>query len=201
MFARQVNRKYPVGESKCLPGIFFNPHVTFVRVACLFNRMEQEQFKIEVVPLRGKLSGCARRLLDDPQEVEDVVQEVFLKMWYIRDELERYDSVEALAVQITKHLCLNRLRAFQYRPEKLSGSAMLAADDDPYIALEQKDSVSQVMHIMELLPGLQQTILRMKHVDGFEVKEIAELTGSTPEAVRMNLSRARKKVRDLFLQM
>ena len=154
--------------------------------------MEQEQFKIEVVPLRGKLSGCARRLLDDPQEVEDVVQEVFLKMWYIRDELERYDSVEALAVQITKHLCLNRLRAFQYRPEKLSGSAMLAADDDPYIALEQKDSVSQVM---------QQTILRMKHVDGFEVKEIAELTGSTPEAVRMNLSRARKKVRDLFLQM
>ncbi len=106
------------------------------------NRMEQEQFKIEVVPLRGKLSGCARRLLDDPQDVEDVVQEVFLKMWYIRDELERYDSVEALAVQITKHLCLNRLRAFQYRPEQLPGPAMLAADGDPYVMLEQKDSVS-----------------------------------------------------------
>lgn len=194
MFARQVNQKY-------LPGIFFINHVTFVRVACLFNRMEQEQFKIEVVPLRGKLSGCARRLLDDPEEVEDVVQEVFLKLWYIRDELERYDSVEALAVQITKHLCLNRLRAFQYRLEKLSGSVMLAADDDPYIALEQKDSVCRVMHIMEQLPGLQQTILRMKHVDGFEVREIAELTGSTSEAVRVNLSRARKKVRELFFKM
>ncbi len=122
-------------------------------------------------------------------------------MWYIRDELERYDSVEALAVQITKHLCLNRLRAFQYRPEQLPGPAMLAADGDPYVMLEQKDSVSQVMHIMEQLPGLQQTILRMKHIDGFEVKEIAELTGSTPEAVRVNLSRARKKVRDQFLKM
>lgn len=110
--------------------------------------MEQEQFKIEVVPLRGKLSGCARRLLDDPEDVEDVVQEVFLKLWYIRDELDRYDSVEALAVQITKHLCLNRLRAFRYRQEKLSDSATFAADDNPYIALEQKDSVSQVMHIM-----------------------------------------------------
>ncbi len=163
--------------------------------------MEQEQFKIEVVPLRGKLSGCARRLLDDPQDVEDVVQEVFLKMWYIREELDRYESVEALAVQITKHLCLNRLRAFRYRQEKLSDSAVLTADDNPYVALEQKDSVSQVMHIMELLPGLQQTILRMKHVDGFEVKEIAELTGSSPEAVRVNLSRARKKVKELFLKM
>ncbi|WP_300762370.1 RNA polymerase sigma factor [Parabacteroides sp. ASD2025] len=163
--------------------------------------MEQEQFKIEVVPLRGKLSGCARRLLNDPQDVEDVVQEVFLKMWYIREELDRYESVEALAVQITKHLCLNRLRAFRYRQEKLSDSAVITADDNPYVALEQKDSVSQVMHIMELLPGLQQTILRMKHVDGFEVKEIAELTGSSPEAVRVNLSRARKKVKELFLKM
>lgn len=163
--------------------------------------MEQEQFKIEVVPLRGKLSGCARRLLNDPQDVEDVVQEVFLEMWYIREELDRYESVEALAVQITKHLCLNRLRAFRYRQEKLSDSAVITADDNPYVALEQKDSVSQVMHIMELLPGLQQTILRMKHVDGFEVKEIAELTGSSPEAVRVNLSRARKKVKELFLKM
>ena len=147
------------------------------------------------------MSGCARRLLNDPQDVEDVVQEVFLKMWYIREELDRYESVEALAVQITKHLCLNRLRAFRYRQEKLSDSAVITADDNPYVALEQKDSVSQVMHIMELLPGLQQTILRMKHVDGFEVKEIAELTGSSPEAVRVNLSRARKKVKELFLKM
>lgn len=163
--------------------------------------MEQEQFKKEVVPLREKLSGCARRLLDDPQDVEDVVQEVFLKLWYIRDELEHYDSVEALAVQITKHLCLNRIRAFRYRTEELSDSAVLAADDDLYAVLERKDSAGRVMHIMEQLPDLQQTILRMKHVDGFEVKEIAALTGSTPEAVRMNLSRARKRVRDLFLKM
>ena len=44
------------------------------------------------------------------------------------------------------------------------------------------------MRLINKLPGLQQTILRMKHVDGFEVEEIARLTGSTPEAVRMNLS-------------
>lgn len=165
------------------------------------NRMEQEQFKIEVVPLRGKLTGCARRLLNDPEDVEDVVQEVFLKLWYIRDELDRYNSVEALAVQITKHLCLNRLRAIGYRQEVLYDSTLIAADDNPHAVLEQKDSVRQVMRIIDQLPGLQQTILRMKHVDGFEVKEIAELTGSSQEAVRMNLSRARKRVKELFLKM
>lgn len=162
--------------------------------------MEQEQFKIEVLPLRKQLAGCAGRLLDSPQDVEDIVQEVFLKLWYIRGELDRYDSVEALAMQITKHLCLNRLKAFGYRPEALSESTAPHTSCNPHTELEWKDSVCRVMHIIDHLPGLQQTILRMKHVDGFEVDEIAGLTGSTPEAVRMNLSRARKKVRDIFLK-
>ena len=71
----------------------------------------------------------------------------------------------------------------------------------PYTQLEQKDSLEHVMRLINKLPGLQQTILRMKHVDGFEVEEIAGLTGSTPEAVRMNLSRARKRVREQFFKM
>lgn len=177
--------------------------VTFINLACLDDRMEQEQFKIEVVPLREKLEGCARRLLDNPQDVEDVVQEVFLKMWYLREELDRYNSVEALAVQITKNMCLNRLRAFQLHGEvPLTDSVSLSAGiENPYKALEQQEDVSRVMHIMEHLPGLQQTMLRMKHVEGFEIREIAELTGSTPENVRVNLSRARKKVKELFLKM
>lgn len=165
--------------------------------------MEQEQFKIEVVPLRRKLEGCARRLLDSPEDVEDVVQEAFLKMWYIREELDRYNSVEALAVQITKHLCLNRLRTFRLHAEEPLTEAVVqtGSDDNPYATLERQDEVNRVMTVMEQLPGLQQTMLRMKHVDGLEIKEIAELTGSTPENVRVNLSRARKRVKELFLKM
>lgn len=164
--------------------------------------MEKEQFKIEIVPLRDKLAGCARRLLDDPEEVEDVVQEVFLKLWYIREELSNYNSVEALAMQTTKHLCLNRLKSFQFRQkEQLTESVSISDGATPYSQLEQKDSVNQVMRIIDRLPGLQQIILRMKHVDGYEVEEIATLTGSTPEAVRMNLSRARRRVKELFFKM
>jgi RNA polymerase sigma-70 factor (ECF subfamily) len=40
----------------------------------------------------------------------------------------------------------------------------------------------------------------MRHLDGLEIGEIAALTGSTPEAVRVNLSRARKRVRELFMK-
>ena len=41
----------------------------------------------------------------------------------------------------------------------------------------------------------------MKHFDGLEISEIAEITGSSAEAVRTNLSRARRRVRDIFIKM
>jgi len=41
----------------------------------------------------------------------------------------------------------------------------------------------------------------MKDIDEYEVEEIAELTGVQPEAVRVNLSRARKKVREEYIRL
>jgi RNA polymerase sigma-70 factor (ECF subfamily) len=163
--------------------------------------MEQEQFKKEVLPLRGQLLGYAQRLLDDKNDAEDIIQEVFLKLWYMRKELPQYNSVSALSVKITKHLCLNRLKTNQRQQDDLDELDLTDKSLSPDYQLEQKDQVEQVLRIIDQLPDLQQTILRMKHLEGFEIEEIAEITGSNVEAVRMNLSRARKKVRALFFKM
>ena len=62
-----------------------------------------------------------------------------------------------------------------------------------------EEKMQELMKLIHALPDLQQAVLRMKHIEGFEVEEIARLTGSTPIAVRTNLSRARKRVREQFL--
>jgi RNA polymerase sigma-70 factor (ECF subfamily) len=163
--------------------------------------MEQEQFKQEVLPLRKQLLFYAQRSLENPEDAEDVIQEALLKLWYMRENLASYESIPALAMQMTKHLCLNRLKALERKQEDLDNVRIESEMPSPYTQLEQKDSVAHVMKIIDHLPDLQQTILRMKHIDGLEMDEIAELTGCKPEAVRMNLSRARKKVKELFLKM
>jgi RNA polymerase sigma-70 factor (ECF subfamily) len=164
--------------------------------------MEQEQFIQEVVPLRRQLLIYAKRFLGNQEDAEDVVQEVLLKLWYMRKDLAKYENIPALSMQITKHLCLNRLKVLSRKQEGLDEVLIKESEMlSPYTQLEQKDSVAQVMKIVDRLPELQQAILRMKHIDGFEIDEIAELTGSRTEAVRMNLSRARKKVKDLFLKI
>ena len=53
--------------------------------------METRQFKKEILPLREKLFLYARRLLDNPEDAEDIMQEVFLKLWYMRGELDYYN--------------------------------------------------------------------------------------------------------------
>ncbi|MDR1337034.1 MAG: RNA polymerase sigma factor [Tannerella sp.] len=154
------------------------------------------------MPLRSRLLIYARRLLGDVAEAEDIVQEVYMKLWRMRGELPSCDSIKALSVHITRNLCLNRMKQRRDRVrETLDGLAVLNEEPEPDVALEQKDTVEQVMRIIDGLPELQRAILRMKHVDGFEVEEIAELTGSNPDAVRMNLSRARKKVKEQFFKM
>jgi len=161
--------------------------------------MEQEQFKHSILPLRTKLMSYANHLLNDSDEASDIVQEVFLKLWFMRGELKRYDNITGLAMQINKHLCLNRIKVMQREWDR----DRIAVSDTytPYLELEQKDSLEHVIRIIDQLPGLQQSILRMKHIDGLEIDEIASLTGSNPEAIRMNLSRARKRVRELFFKI
>ena len=160
--------------------------------------MEQEQFKKEILPLRDRLMSYAQRLLGNKADAEDVVQEVYFKLWFMRNDLDRYNHIPALSLTITKHLSLNQLRKNEREYDSLDEN--IEVDNlSPYTNLERKDELEQLLKIVNRLPDLQQSVLRMKHIDGLETNEIAALTGSSPEAVRMNLSRARKKVRDWFL--
>jgi RNA polymerase sigma-70 factor (ECF subfamily) len=117
----------------------------------------------------------------------------------MRNDLERYNHIPALSLTITKHLSLNLLKKNEREYDALDENTE-AEDISPHTCLEQKDELEQLLKIIGRLPDLQQSILRMKHLDGLETDEIAALTGSSHEAVRMNLSRARKKVRDWFLE-
>mgnify|MGYP003107973006 CR=1 FL=1 len=130
--------------------------------------------------MRPALLRMATRYLEDSDDAEDVVQDVLLKLWFLRGKLDKYRSVDALAIVITKHLCINCIRGA--RIEKVA-----------------EENMQEILDSISTLPNLQQAILRMKHIEGFEVEEIARMTGSTPVAVRTNLSRARKKVREQFM--
>lgn len=162
--------------------------------------MELKEFKITVLPLRAKLLNYERKLTDEPEDAEDAVQEVLLKLWNKRLELEQYRSIEAFAMTLTHNICIDMWRC--KRNDTLSLDIVQAASPTgtPERLLEIKDEIRLMHEIIDSLPNLQRTIMRMKDIEGYETDEIAEITGCGPEAIRSNLSRARKKVRDVYLR-
>lgn len=159
--------------------------------------MEQKEFEIEVGRIRPHLHSEALRYLSDSSDAEDIVQEVVLKLWLMRDRLEEYRSTEALAVVMARRLCLNRLRGTTCVALD-SMDSEVAAKATPESELISHEDAERAWLLMDSLPDAQQTVLRMKHVERMEVAEIARVTGSTPEAVRQNLSRARRNILKRF---
>ena len=160
-----------------------------------------QEFEHHFKSLYKPLCLFALRYTDQVDDAEDIVQEAFLKLWYIRDRLDGYQSVEALSVQVVKNLCLDKLRSKRMDRMPENSESILADTVTPEQLLEQHDAVAIIGRLIQQLPTLQQCIIRMKDVEGYELSEIAQITGTQIESVRVNLSRARKKVREQFLML
>ncbi|MBR1521953.1 MAG: sigma-70 family RNA polymerase sigma factor [Bacteroidaceae bacterium] len=148
--------------------------------------MNSDTFKTEVRALRPRLLATARRIMGDDEEAEDVVQDVLLRLWQLRDEPIR--NVGNLAQAIVRNLCIDKVRR---RPPTVSIHDIDLADPPPDHNEEQLD---RMLALVGQLPTLQQTILRLRHMEGMTMKEIAELMGTTEQAVRQSLSRARRTI-------
>jgi len=151
--------------------------------------MTTETFKKEAQRMRTSLVRQAFGILRDSEEAEDVVQDVLLRLWQMRDQLKM--PIEPLAKVLTRNRCIDLIR------RKKSTTEFTIADFQEENEA-QHERIERMMKVIETLPNLQQTILRLRHMEGMDSKEIAELTGSTETAVRKALSRARQTVRDKF---
>ncbi|MDR1348348.1 MAG: sigma-70 family RNA polymerase sigma factor [Prevotellaceae bacterium] len=164
--------------------------------------MDKKQFIEEVVSLKGRLINYAFRMLSNTEETEDAVQEAFMKLWDMRYKLYQHSNIPALSFQVTKWICLNTIRRRKRHDEHLDDIMEIRNSTVfPEKELNEKESVEIINQIIERLPDLQKSILKMKHIEGMDIDEIALLTGSNLSAIRMNLSRARKKIQELYFKI
>lgn len=160
--------------------------------------MTVETFKIEILPLRHKLYRLANRLLNNTPEAEDAVQEVFLRLWTKKDVLKEYRSIEAFAMTMTKNLCLDRLKSKGYRTGELDENYDKISDHTPHTRLELSESYEEIQKIINTLPEQQRLIIHLRDIEEYDLDEIAEITELNMNTIRVNLSRARKKVREML---
>lgn len=157
--------------------------------------MDREIFEIEARRLRPILIRYVSSILHNDNESEDVVQESLLKLWFFRTKLDDYKSIDAVAHVIAGRLSINRVR-----DRKMNITLNEAWElTDESIRYSVEDYSDSTLRALESLPSVEQAVLKMKHIEGMETEEIASLISSNPAAVRVALSRARKKMRERFL--
>lgn len=156
--------------------------------------MTSDEYKSEVARLRPQLMATARRYLGDSAAAEDAVQDVLLRLWQMLPQLNM--PMSGLATILTRNFCIDQRR----RQKPTTELPDTVADSNTTEMTEQRQ-IERMMRIVEQLPDMQQTVLRLRHMDGMSMSDIAQLTGSTETALRKALSRARQAVRERYMTM
>ncbi len=147
--------------------------------------------------MQRKLYSFALRILQNREESEDVVQEIFVKLWRMRTELETIRNCEAFAMTMTKNLCIDKLK--RKRILSLDDDTMQhegTSDSDPLKEIQMNDAMARVNQVINDLPYQQRMIVQLRDIEGYTSEEVAEILNITQNTLRVNLSRARQKIRE-----
>ena len=165
--------------------------------------MDANDFKRKFLPYHRKLYRAAFQQLGNAQDAEDMVQEAYLKLWQRRNELPPdIANLEAYCVTLIKHLCYDKMRLIlpeedNRPPEELA----LAESTNLAHEVEMRDEANQVLKLIGQLPEQQKQIMQMRDVEELPYEDIEKATGLTSVNIRVLLSRARKKIREQFIEI
>ncbi len=157
--------------------------------------MNQKEFLDLVLPIKQKVFRLAKRMLTSTEEAEDATQEVLIKMWNKNGELEKFNSVEAMMMTMTKNYCLDRLKSKQASNLQLVHSNY-SNRDNLEKQTEDKDKLNWIEKIIDALPETQKMIIQLREIEELEFEEIARIMQMSETNVRVTLSRARKTIRE-----
>ena len=154
--------------------------------------MTERAFHSVWLPLQGRFYRIAFYLLENEADAKDAVQELYLKLWKLRDHLELVQNPQAYGNLLIRNLCIDRIR--RTRPMEQPGEAV-ALEPPADHTLELREQLREIQSAMAKLPDSQQKLLRLRVIEGLSYEEIAGRTGLSELNIRVQVSLARKKIK------
>lgn len=164
---------------------------------------EEAAFNQIVRIYRKRIFGTIARLIGRPEDVEDVGQEVFVRLYFSLDQLRSPEVFEPWLYRLTVNSAYDYLRKQRRRPESrladLSEQQVLLAD-----AAESgrvRDEAERRTRIREIVQSLlaavsedDRILLTLKEVEGLSLKELEKIYCVNENALKVRLFRARQRV-------
>ena len=164
--------------------------------------MQEISFRNDILPLKDKLFRLALRITLDRAEAEDVVQDTMIRVWNKRDEWQQFESVEAYCLIVAKNLAIDRSQKKDAQNVELPPEMAEEADTSgPYDRLVNNERMKIIHRLIDELPEKQRLIMQLRDIEGESYKDIAKVLQLTEEQVKVNLFRARQKVKQRYIEI
>lgn len=154
--------------------------------------MTKEQFQDSIYTLKDEMYRFAKRFVTSADEAEDVTMDLMMKFWQKKEELISIDNIKSYVLRCVKNECLNRLKHHDVK----QNFAQLEYGRSELYQIETNNLKEQILQFINALPEKQKMVIHLKDVEEFEISEIAGILEMEENAVRINLMRARQKVRE-----
>lgn len=160
-------------------------------------------FEARVLPTKNKLFRFAFRLLGSSEEAKDVVQEVMIKVWNGREQMDEIQNMEAWCMRITKNLSLDRLRSKQRKAtDPIEESFDIEHESlSPLEKTEITESMNQIGKFIAALPEKQRQVIHLRDIEGYSYNEICDILELDMNQVKVSLFRARNAVREKLVKI
>jgi len=157
--------------------------------------MSRNLYYKKILPASDGMYRYALSIVHEPETARDVVQDCLTKIWSIRKDLGKVEKVNAWAFRIVRNRCIEIIRRDRYTDL-----------DDKVVNMWQTGSVEQnaitddfmswMDEVLKTLPAKQQEVFHLREVEDMSYQDIAETCGLTESDVKVNIHRARKKVKE-----
>lgn len=128
-------------------------------------------------------------ILCNEQDVQDAVQDTFCRYLEKKPEFCNEEHEKAWLIRVATNICRDMIR-FRIRQPKISIDEL----ENSLVATEQKEILKELLE----LPVKQKTVIYLHYVEGYHIKEIADIMGITEGAVKMRLQRGKEQMRLLW---
>ena len=154
--------------------------------------MTEAGFHTVWIPLQERFFRVAYYLLENRADALDAVQDLYVKLWKMRESLDLVRNPAAYGALLLRNLCIDRIR--RARPsEPLDDSRPGNAPPDEEVIL--RETLGSLFQAMGRLPESQRKLLHLHLLQGLSYEEIAASTGLSPLNIRVQVSLARKKLK------
>ncbi len=157
--------------------------------------MSHEEFSNMYLPFSSKMYALAYNILRNSDEARDSVQDVYAELWQRRNSIDRDKSPLPLVLTMVRNNCFDKLKG---KHTENNDWADILLDNKTEDSINASSTLVEVMKMISILPKDQQTVLRLRTIDGLEIQQIEEITHFSRENIYTLLSRARKTLRDNF---